>query len=168
MRFAVAVDIAVPKGANTTALAHELLEMVTRPSNWEKHLHITNLSDEGHTTEQVGNQPMPRHHFGGYAVEPAPLFGKKRRSQVQVSYIQDPICPEVRFTIKSPSTRYYTRVFRVMEHEVAGETLLEVKCDVVIEHKSFFLAACRGVSSNTQHEHERLLQAIKLEFESQY
>ena len=86
---------------------------------------------------------------------------------MQLSFVQDADFPEVSFRMKTPSTKYYSRVIRVVEMERNNQTYLEVKCDVIVEYKISLLAVLSGAAKYIEAEHIALLHTMKVDMEAQ-
>ena len=166
MRFTVSTDVEIFPGTTSTVLAHEIVDYLVQPETWEKHLRLLHVQDEGHTTEK-GIQPVPRYHFSATKMDSRPLLPSVRQSRkINLSYVQDPTFPEVKFTMTSPTLKYFSRAVRITEHERGGRTYLEVKCDVVVEYKWAMFAFCFGTHRQLENDHEALLAETKAEFET--
>ena len=167
VRFAISTEVELLSSINSTIVAHEILEYLVKPSLWEKHLRFRNVLEQGHTTDKGDHHAIPRYHFRAETLEPGAFFGL-RRTQIDVSYIQDPDFPELTFRLRTPNTKYYSKVIRVAECERNNQTYLEVKCDVVIDYKLAMIASCSGAVHQVQMDHEALLTDMKLAMEKEF
>lgn len=148
--------------ADSTRMAHEIIEYLVQPKHLEKHLMLRNIKEEGHTTE--GPQVVARYHFVATACYKG-LF-LTRRIPVQMSYVHDPQSPEAVWSIQTPQTNFFSKAIRVTELERNGRTVLQVTCDVVVEYKLILLARFAGVKNKMEREHMNLLLAMKDEMEA--
>jgi len=162
VRFTVAVELPLAPKADSSKLAHEIVEYLLKPENMTRHLGLRNFREEGHTTE--GDQALPRYHFVATGGFKGGLIA--RSFPVSMSYVQDPTSPAATWSVRTPHTNYFSRTIRVTEYERNNTPVLQVIFDVVVEFKALFPAMLIGARRQLEVEHMSFLLAMKKEFEA--